>query len=217
MMDVSYKHPSSNFRLAKINLEIPAGEIVTILGDNNAGKSSFVQVLLQLVKLRRGKILFDGHTVKELGIRTIRKNLAVISKDYLLSNTTVFNFLVSGRSEKMDHFDEKLVMLCQELNLNAKIISLSSRKFQSRIYVDDARFSETEKLQLALVKAVYQDAPIMILDNFWHNFDKETQNRIRIFLNTYCKNKTIVQLSSREDNLLFDSNKIFILKEGKIV
>lgn len=214
--DARYRHPRSKFKLKKINLEVRAGERITILGDNNSGKSSFVQMLLHLRKLSFGRIYFDRKMQRELGARTIRNNVAILSRDYLLSNGTIFNFLTSGQKRKMANFDEKLVFLCQEMGLNDKIIGLDARKYQAKISNQDIRFSETEKLKLALVRAVYQDAPILLLDNFWHSFDPKTKQEVKNFIERHCDGRTIIQFSSNEDDLLIESERKFSLNDGKL-
>lgn len=214
--NVTYKYPKGKFRLSKINLDVKAGEKMSIVGRSNAGKSTFVQMLLHARKLQKGDVYYDGKTAEEIGIRTLRTNISVVSKDYLLSTGTIFSFLSFGKKEKMVHFDDDLIILCQELGLNEKIIQMSSRKFQEKIYKNDIRLSESEKLKFALARAAYQDTSVLLLDNFWHNFDSTTKKQISDFINKYCASKTIIQFSSKADDLLIETDRMLELKDGKL-
>ncbi|MFC1615601.1 ABC transporter transmembrane domain-containing protein [Patescibacteria group bacterium] len=216
--NATFKHPRNKFRLSKINLDLKKGDRITIYGSNNSGKSTFTEMLMHLRKLQRGKIYLDRLDTKNLGAETIRENITLISVNYLLSSGTIFNFLISGRKEKMKEFDEKLIHLCQELNILDKVISFDSRKFQSKINRNDIRFSQSEKIKLALIRAVYRNTPIIILDNFWHSLDENTKKDISTFIKKHLFRKTIIQLSSKkgEENLLIKTDKEFELEEGKL-
>ncbi|MFC1616566.1 hypothetical protein ACFL21_05465, partial [Patescibacteria group bacterium] len=143
-------------------------------------------------------------------------NIAIISRDYLLTKGTIFHFLTSGDKNKMKKFDDKIILLCEELGLNEKIIEIDGKKYQNHISKDDYRFSETEKLKLALVRAIYKDAPILILDNFWHGFDEKNKNQIKTFINKYTSKTTIIQFTSKKDDVLINTDKTYELEGGKL-
>lgn len=212
--DASYRYKRSKFKLNRINLDLKKGDKVTIVGDNNSGKSTFIQMLLQFQKLRNGKIYFNGEDACDINPRTIRKNVGIISKDYLLTNETIINFL-QGKN-KREGLSHELIELCSEMDLNEKIVSLGSRKYENKIFKNDARFSETEKLKLALIRVAYQEVPIILLDNFWHNFDSKTKAKITDFISKYCQGITIIQLTSLEKDLLLDTVSTYRLDNGKI-
>ncbi len=213
---VTYKNSRSPFKLKKIKLDIESGEKISILGDNSSGKGVFVEMLMAFRRPVSGEVLFDSKSYKELGARTLRKNISVVSENFLLSTGTIFHFLSSGGKKKTKGFDEKLIYLCNELKLNEKILGLDSRKFQAKIYGDDIRFSTSEKIKLALVKAVYGDCPILILDNFWHSFDENNRKLVEKFIKNHCKLKTVIQLSSKNDFLIEKTDNSYLLVNGKL-
>lgn len=209
--DVSYKNTRSKFKLSKINLNVAAGEHVAILADNISGKGLFVQMLLQLKKLQKGKVYFDE---KVLTPQEARQAVAVVSNDYSLSPGTIYTFLKGNK--RGEGFDDRLVYLCHELGLNDKIVMMDSKRFQSKINQGDLRFSETEKMKMSLVRAVYKDTAIIVLDNFWHGLDTMNREIVARFLENYCEEKTVIQLSSKED-LLLPADRVMRLVGGKLV
>ncbi len=215
--NAKYTHKRSSFKLSKINLDIKSGDKVAIIGANNSGKSTFIQMILNLRSLQNGKMYFDGKISHDLGSRTIRKNIAVVSKDYLLSTGTIFNFLTSADKNKMKVFDSKLVELCQDLDLNRKIISIGSRKYQSKIKKNDLRLSTSEKIKFALVRAIYKNTNILLLDNVWRDLDSQNVQLIRSFLAKYALNKTIIETSTSHENLIIEPTKNYLLEGGKII
>lgn len=209
--NVSFKNTRDKFKLRKINLELSPGDRITIFSQNSGGKGVFIQMLLHLREFQNGQVLFDGRV---LDPRAARKAIAVVSSDYMLSPGTIYSLLKGNK--KLDSFDEKLIIMCQELGLMDKIISLDSKKYQGKVNKNDARFSSTEKLKLLLVKAAYQNSSIILLDNFWHQFDEETKATVQAFLAKHAAQKTIIQFSSNERVLLKTENN-FSLKEGKLI
>jgi len=215
--NLTYKNTRSRFRLAKINLDIKAGEKITIIGNSSSGKSQFLQMLLHFRKPQKGYISFDGLKAEELGIRTIRKNISVVSKDYFLGNMTVSNYLSSGDPAKLFKNQNRLINFCQELKLLEKIIQIDGKKMQTRLNKEDFRFSETEKIKLALVRACMQNNSIVVFDNFWHFFDEETLGEVKAFVKKHFNQKTIIQLSTKSDNLLIEPDRTLNLVNGKFV
>lgn len=102
------------------------------------------------------------------------------------------------------------------MGLNEKIISLGSRKYENKIFKNDTRFSETERLKLALVRVIHQEVPIILFDNFWHAFDSKTKNKISDLIVRYCQKRTIIQLTSIEENPLIVTTDKYRLENGKI-
>ena len=219
--DVTFKYPGTEYEaLSHVTCEIEKGDIVSIVGDNGAGKSTFIKLLLRLYEPTSGTITINGIDVSKIDRRTYAQHFANVFQDFQLLSFSVKDNVSLGEHENDPDGEAKIDAALAFAGLTDKIASLEKGK-ETMIYREfDANGytpSGGEGQRLALARAIYRDSDVLILDEptaaLDPNIEYELNQRIRS--NLHGK-KTIINVSHRLHSVRF-SNKIFVFRAGKLI
>ena len=199
-----------------LSLHIHEGEKVALVGNNGAGKTTLVKLLCGLYMPQSGSISVRGKKVGE-DVEQYFKNFSVVFQDMHFLPISVVEF-VSGKINP-SYEEEQIVMRCiQMAGMKEKIDSLQdgiNTKIGRQIYVDGVEFSGGEQQKLLLARAIYKDAPILILDEPTSALDPIAESKMYQNYNNLCKNKTSIFISHRLTSTLF-CDRIIYLENGQI-
>ncbi len=216
--DLWFKYPrSETYVLKSINLKIEWNEIISIVGDNGAGKTTFIKLLMRLYKPTKGEIRLNGKNIWEYGFNEYVKNIAVVFQDY---KTLAFKI-----NENVALTDWKNISYEQVKNSLKKVGLLE--KAQSLPYGDNTyitrKFEEAgvelsggEQQKLAICHAIYKDSPIMILDEPTANLSPMAEYEIFQKFTDIMKGKTGIYISHRMSSCRL-SSRIVVFKNGEII
>ncbi len=219
--DVTFKYPGTEYEaLSHVTCEIEKGDIVSIVGDNGAGKSTFIKLLLRLYEPTSGTITINGVDVSKIDRRTYAQHFATVFQDFQLLSFSVKDNVSLGEHENDPDGEAKIDAALAFAGLTDKIASLEKGK-ETMIYrefdVNGYTPSGGEGQRLALARAIYRDSDVLILDEptaaLDPNIEYELNQRIRS--NLHGK-KTIINVSHRLHSVRF-SNKIFVFRAGKLI
>ncbi len=219
--DVSFRYPGSEQdALSHVSCEIRKGDIVSIVGENGAGKSTFIKLLLRLYEPTAGRITLNGTDISRIDRRAYAALFASVFQDFQLLSFSVKDNVTLGLRENEPDADRRVAEALDFAGLTEKIASLEKgaetmiyREFDPKGYTP----SGGESQRLALARAVYRDSDVLILDEptaaLDPNIEYELNSRIRSELHG---KKTILNVSHRLHSVRF-SNKIFVFREGRLI
>lgn len=219
--DVTFKYPGTEYEaLSHVTCEIEKGDILSIVGDNGAGKSTFIKLLLRLYEPTSGTITINGVDVSKIDRRTYAQHFATVFQDFQLLSFSVKDNVSLGEHETDPDGEAKVDAALAFAGLTDKVASLEKGK-ETMIYrefdVNGYTPSGGEGQRLALARAIYRDSDVLILDEptaaLDPNIEYELNQRIRSELHG---KKTIINVSHRLHSVRF-SNKIFVFRAGRLI
>jgi len=209
---ISFSYDGINFVLKDLYLNIKEKEKVLIIGKSGAGKTTLVNLLIKFYLPQKGDVYFDGISIKNIDIFSLRKKIGVVFQTpFIFSGTIRDNLLIVNpyTSEK------EIINALKIANIYDFIISLS-KKIDTDVGERGLKLSMGQKQKLAIARIILKKPDILILDEALSNVDKEAE---RLILEAIFKNfedKTIICISHRYDNIINYVDKIFLLEDGKI-
>ncbi len=216
--NVSFKYPGSSKNVIdNVSLEIKRGEVVAFVGPNGAGKSTLVRLLCRLYDTSEGKIKWDNVNIRNFEPAFYRENLSVIFQDFMLYNMSVEDNITMGDIRKKPDID-KMVESAKNAGLKQLIESLPNgyKTVIGTLFDDSRELSWGEWQKLALSRALYRDAPLLILDEPSSSLDANTEHEIFSRFREITKGRTAILISHRLKSLS-SVDRIYVLDKGKIV
>lgn len=217
--NVSYRYPGEDSgidTLKNINFRINPGEKIAIVGPNGAGKTTLVKLLCGLYMPTAGTIFVNGMDIKQYNIEEYYSIISAVFQDTYLLPVTVEEFVTSSLPEKNR---DKLKSVLRSVGIDKKINTLSNgveTHLMKGVFNDSIDFSGGERQKLMLARAIYKDAPILILDEPTAALDPLAENEIYLQYNSLAKNRTSIYISHRLAATRF-CDRIFYLENGEIV
>lgn len=213
--DVWFKYPRSDKYILKgVSLKIKKGEKLSIVGLNGAGKTTFIKLLCRLYKVDKGEILIDGKNINEYDFSEYSKLFSVVFQDYKLF---AFSFKENiSVSEEPD--EDRVLKLCERVGLGKKIDDMPNGMNTIMFKQFDESGVEPsggEQQKMSIARAIYKDAPIVILDEPTAALDPIAEYDIYRQFNEIVNGKTAIYISHRLSSCKF-CDKIAVFKDGVI-
>lgn len=196
-----------------IDFEIHAGERVALVGPSGSGKSTITSLMLRFYQPQQGRILLDGHDVKDIVLSDLRNQVALVSQETTLFDDTIGRNIMYGM---LDQYDEA--------RLNAAIKAAHVDEFLDELPLgldtlvgeQGLRLSGGQRQRIAIARAIYKDAPILILDEATSALDNKSERFVQDALETLMKGRTSLVIAHRLSTIE-SADKIVVLERGKIV
>lgn len=217
-IDVSFRYPrQEKYTLKNISLKIKSGEKLSIVGENGAGKTTFVKLLLRLYDVTDGKILLDGIDICHYSYTEYLKMFSTIFQDFKIYAFTIYENIAlfqtnSTAEERLDKILELGGLLEKTRYLKYGGSTYMSREFEE----EGVMLSGGEQQKLALCRALFKDAPIVILDEPTASLSPLAEHEIYSKFYQMVKEKTAVFISHRLSSSAF-CDKIALFSNGQIV
>ncbi len=216
--NVSFKYPgSSNYALNNINAVIRKGERLSVVGLNGAGKTTFIKLMCRLYECTEGEILLNGVNILDYEYGSYMKLLSVVFQDFCLLGFSIKENIICDMPEKAE--DDKLMPLIERVGLREKVDSLPLGLMTPVFrYYDQNGFEPSggEQQKIAMARALYKDAPILILDEPTAALDSKAEKEIYERFASMVINKTAIFISHRLASCKF-CDRILVFKNGEIV
>lgn len=216
--NVSFKYPGAEqYAIKNVSLKIPVGKKLAIVGLNGAGKTTFIKLLMRLYDPQEGEILLDGVNIKEYDYKEYLKLFSVVFQDFKLLSFTIKENISLADSETTD--DDKILEVLKDAGLSERIKELEygietavSKKFDEK----GIEFSGGESQKLAIARALYKDAPIVILDEPTAALDPISEYEIYSKFDALVGDKTSIFISHRLSSCRF-CDYIAVFHNGEII
>ncbi len=214
--NVWFKYPGADgFALENISLKIKNGEKLAVVGRNGSGKTTFIKLLCRLYDVTEGEILINGVNIKEYSKKSITVLYSVVFQDFKIFSQTVGQTVCAGS----EYDEKKLWESLEKSNIKERILKMehgADTYLYKDIEKDGVEISGGEAQKLALSRALYKDAPVVILDEPTAALDPVAENEIYNRFNTFVKNKTAVYISHRLSSCAF-CDRIAVFDKGGLV
>ena len=198
--------------LKNINLSIKAGEVIAFVGMSGGGKTSLVNLIPRFYDVSRGRILIDGHDIRDVTVRSLRTQIAMVTQQTILFNDTVKNNIAYGDIKRTD---EEIISAAKAANAHKFIMKLS-KGYDSNIGELGTKLSGGEKQRISIARALLKDAPILILDEATSSLDTEAEIEVQGALDNLMKGRTTLVIAHRLSTIR-NADRIIALVNGEIV
>ncbi len=209
--NVGFAYESGPIILRDIDLRVPVGSVLAIVGSSGAGKTTLVNLLPRFHSPTMGALLIDGHNICDVNLRSLREQFAIVTQETILFNDTVWNNLCYGRPD----LPEARVVAAAKAALAHDFITQLPQGYQTRIGDRGQRLSGGQRQRLAIARALLKDAPILILDEATSELDTESEMLVQRALNTLMENRTVFVIAHRLSTVR-RADLIVVLEEGTI-
>ena len=215
--NLSFTYPGNNFTtINNVSFEIKKGEIIALVGPNGAGKSTLVRLLCRLYDPDSGKVKYDGNEIRNMDPEEYRKHFSVVFQDFMLYN------LPAGENIRMGNIDEKssgskIKASATTTGIHDLINSLPNgyETVIGNLFDDSRELSWGEWQKIALARALFRDAPVLILDEPSSALDADTEHEIFSRFREIVKGRTSILISHRFTNVTL-ADRIIVLDKGSI-
>jgi ATP-binding cassette subfamily B multidrug efflux pump len=198
--------------LKNINLRIPAGSTVAIVGPTGSGKTTLAALIARLWEAPDGQILIDGHPIREWPLETLRRAIGYVPQDTYLFSETVGENIAFGLAK---HDSSQIREAAEIANLHADVQDFAAR-YETMVGERGITLSGGQKQRSAIARAVIRDPRILILDDSLSAVDTQTEERILERLRGVMRGRTTVLIAHRTSTVR-DADQIVVVKDGAII
>ncbi|MFZ2324683.1 MAG: ABC transporter ATP-binding protein [Ignavibacteriaceae bacterium] len=197
--------------LKEINLQIPIGSTLAIIGHTGSGKTTLINLIPRLYDVTSGELLIDGKNVKEIPLDVLRTNIAVVQQESFLFSDSVYGNISYG----LQSIDKKRVEEVSRIANFDKDVESFPNGYETVVGERGITFSGGQKQRASLARALAIDPRILILDDSFSAVDTHTEEAILKNLRQFMKNRTSIIISHRISTVK-EADNIIVLAEGKI-
>ena len=197
--------------LSGVDIEVRAGEIVALVGQSGAGKTTLVNLVPRFYDVTAGRVEIDGIDVRDYKLRSLRENISVVSQDTFLFNDTVFDNIAYGRPDARE--DE--VIEAAKTAFADEFVRRLPDGYQTIIGERGFKLSGGQRQRVAIARALLKDAPILILDEATSHLDTESEQFVQEALTELMKKRTVLVIAHRLSTVR-QADKIAVLENGRI-
>jgi len=198
--------------LKNINLSIKAGEVVAFVGMSGGGKTSLVNLIPRFYDVAAGRVLIDGHDIRDVTLQSLRGQIAIVTQQTILFNDTVKNNIAYGDIQRTE---EEIYDAARAANAH-EFISRLPKGYESNIGELGTKLSGGEKQRISIARALLKNAPILILDEATSSLDTEAEIEVQGALDNLMKGRTTLVIAHRLSTIR-NADRIIALVNGKIV
>lgn len=195
--NVSFSYDGIDTVLKDVNLVIPFGERVAIVGPNGGGKSTLVNVICRFYDPTAGRVLLDGVPLPELELQDLRRRIAMVTQQTELFNETIHYNIRYGR---WDASEEEVEEAARKAHAH-EFISEFPEGYRTTVGPNGFRLSGGQRQRIALARAFLRDAEILVLDEATSQIDVESERLIHEALARYVENRTVIMITHRASTL----------------
>ncbi len=208
--NVSFSYPGRPV-LQSINLEIPKGKTVALVGPSGGGKSTLMDLIPRFIEAEEGRVLIDGTDIRDLKLESVWTQVGMVNQESVLFNDTVFNNIAFGVPGATPGQVEEAARIA---NAHDFIMQMENG-YQSGIGDRGVKLSGGQKQRLCIARAVLKNPPVMLLDEATSALDTESEKLVQDALDNLMKNRTTLVIAHRLSTIR-NADLIVVLEGGKI-
>lgn len=203
--------PNQPPALDHIDIEVPAGQVVALVGPSGAGKSTFINLLARFVTPTQGRILIDGQDILDWNVVDLRRQFALVSQDVVLFNDSLAVNVALGQEVDLQRVEAAMAAA----NLLDFVRTLPEG-MQTEVGHNGQRLSGGQRQRLAIARAIYKDAPILIFDEATSALDSESERLVQTALDRLMAGRTSIVIAHRLSTVE-RADRIVVLEGGRLV
>jgi subfamily B ATP-binding cassette protein MsbA len=212
--DVAFSYDAGKARvLTNVDVSVPAGKSVALVGKSGSGKSTLVSLLPRFYDVDAGCILLDGRDIREYRLADLRRQLSLVSQDVVLFDDSIANNIAYGALAGRSRAD---IERAADAAYVAEFAAELPDGLDSRVGERGMLLSGGQRQRIAIARALLKDAPVLILDEATSSLDSESERRIQDALKHLMRGRTTLIIAHRLSTVE-NADRIVVLREGKVV
>ena len=211
--NVVFRYPSaSQAALQDVDLEIAAGESVAVVGPNGSGKTTLVSLVPRLLDPTRGHVLIDGHDIASHSLRSLRRQIALVTQDAVIFNATVADNIAYGKRRARSG---EIESAAQQAYVDEFVAELPNG-YDTVVGEHGASLSGGQRQRIAIARAILRDPAILIFDEAMSQVDPDSERKVHRTLAKFRVGRTTLLVAHRLATVL-QADRIVVMNEGRIV
>tara|TARA_Y100001960_G_scaffold84861_1_gene90701 strand:- start:2562 stop:4295 length:1734 start_codon:yes stop_codon:yes gene_type:complete len=210
--NVSFTYDGERNVLHNLNISARPGEIIALLGGPGSGKTSLINLLPRFYDPTYGRILVDGTDIQEYTLKSIRENVGVVQQDVFLFTTTLRENVAYGREDS----DESAIRRATDIAQMTSYIDSLEEGFETFVGERGSTLSGGQRQRMSIARAVLLDPPILVLDDSTSSVDAQTEDDIRMAMESVMEGRTTFVIANRLSTV-HKADRIIVLEGGEIV
>ena len=209
---VSFGYTDDHLILKDVSFEVQANETIALVGPSGGGKTTLVELVARFLDPVSGSIKFNDHDLKHISLKSLRRQIALVSQDTMLFDGTIEDNIRLGNLEATQ--DEVLAAI--EAAHLSSWVNRSAEGLKQRVGERGNLVSGGQKQRIAIARAFLKDSPILILDEATSALDSESEQAIQKALNNIVKERTVIVIAHRLSTIK-SADRILVIDQGHLV
>ncbi|HCO73464.1 MAG TPA: thiamine ABC transporter permease [Clostridium sp.] len=210
--NATFKYEGSEEILSNINLKIEKGKTLALVGPSGGGKTTICHLIPRFYELNKGKITIDGEDIKDITLKSLRKNIGIVQQDVFLFTGTIKDNILYGNPEADD---DEVIEAAKNANIHDFIMSLPEG-YETYVGERGVKLSGGQKQRISIARAIIRRPAIYIFDDSFSALDFKTDAILRNKLKNETKEAVVLIVAQRISSIM-DADKIIVLNEGEVV
>lgn len=210
--DVSFSYTEGRPVLKHINLTVPKGKTIALVGQSGSGKSTMVDLVPRYHDIAEGALIIDGKNVKDVSIRSLRSLIGNVNQEAILFNDTFYNNITFG----VENATMEQVIEAAKIANAHDFIMETEKGYDTMIGDRGGRLSGGQRQRISIARAILKNPPILILDEATSALDTESERLVQEALERLMKSRTTIAIAHRLSTIK-NADEICVLYEGEIV
>ena len=210
--DVSFSYVEGRPVLKHINLVVPKGKTIALVGQSGSGKSTLVDLVPRYHDVQEGAVLIDGKNIKDVSIHSLRSLIGNVNQEAILFNDTFYNNITFG----VENATMEQVIEAAKIANAHDFIMESEKGYDTMIGDRGGRLSGGQRQRVSIARAILKNPPILILDEATSALDTESERLVQEALERLMKSRTTIAIAHRLSTIK-NADEICVLYEGEIV
>ena len=210
--DVSFSYDGTRQILDHVNLEIPRGKMLAIVGESGAGKSTLVDLIPRFWDVTGGRITIDGKDIRDVNVKDLRALMGNVNQEPILFNDTIYNNIAFG----VEGATEEQVIAAAKIANAHEFIMEKEEGYQTNIGDRGSKLSGGQRQRLSIARAILKNPPILILDEATASLDTESERMVQDALDKLMSSRTTIAIAHRLSTIK-NADEIIVMHDGHIV
>lgn len=213
---ITFRHVGFSYQekpiLRDINLHIPKGKMIALVGASGAGKSTLADLIPRFHDVSAGELLIDGINIRDYRLADLRNLMGIVTQDPILFNDTIFNNITLGMPQATE---AQVINAAKVANAHGFIMQ-TENGYQTNVGERGGKLSGGERQRITIARAVLKNPPILILDEATSSLDTESERMVQDAIGNLMQNRTSIVIAHRLSTIR-NADEIVVLKAGEIV
>ncbi len=208
---VTFSYDNEKIILKDVSFDIPAGQTIALVGPTGAGKSTVVNLISRFYDVNEGRVLIDGHDIRDIQLFSLRKQMSVMMQDSFIFSGTLMENIRYGR---LDATDEEVIEAAKMVSAHDFIMKMP-KGYQTEVNERGSSLSQGQRQLISFARALLNDPKILILDEATSSIDTKTEMLIQKALDVLLKGRTSFVIAHRLSTIR-NADCIMVVQDGKI-
>ena len=210
--NVEFCYPTGFKALDNLSFQCQKSSTNALVGMSGSGKSTLVNLLPRFYDLTAGRILINGHDIRDYSLVSLRNSISFVGQNVFLFNDTIYNNIAYGKQGA----SKEEVIRAAELSYSTEFIDKLPNGFETSVGEIGGRLSGGQKARIAIARAILKDSPILILDEATASLDNDSEDQVQKAIDELMKGRTVFVIAHRLSTVR-NADQILVMKNGKII